>query len=128
MLALVVFLSCLLIVCGIGVLASFSDLRGLIIPNSHSIIVIVAFAICFLALYVFGVEGVLPSLVSSLMAAGIFFGVTFAMFALKMLVQIGECVCALGWSWGIGAVFVLYDAGGRCVGSDVAFIAKMEAF
>ncbi|MDB2682928.1 prepilin peptidase [Alphaproteobacteria bacterium] len=85
MLSLVVFLSCLFVVCAVGVLASLSDLRGLTIPNIYTVIVGGAFAVCYAGLYIFGGADVLPSLVSSLIAAVIFFGITFAMFSLKML-------------------------------------------
>ncbi len=85
MIALTVFLSCLFVVCAAGVMASLSDLRGLVIANFYSLIVAGAFGLCFLCLILLGNADVLPPLVSSLLAAAVFFGITFVMFSLGML-------------------------------------------
>lgn len=85
MIALVIFLACLLSVCAVGFLATVSDVRGMTIPNMHALIVVGGYVVCYSGLYLLGVEQVLPPLMSSLIAAGVFFAVTFIMFALKML-------------------------------------------
>jgi prepilin peptidase CpaA len=81
MLLLIVFLICLFVVVGTGVLAGLSDLRGLVIPNLYSGIVIGAFVACYAVLWMFGREDVFFSLSSHVLSAVIVFGVTLAMFA-----------------------------------------------
>jgi len=79
---LVLFLICLFISIGVGVLASVSDIRGMVIPNIYSVIVIAAFLAAFVALSLMGNKGVFfSSIWSHLMAAGFMFVVTVLLFA-----------------------------------------------
>ena len=81
MFALIIFLTCLFVVCGIGAFAALSDYRGLTIPNWHSGAIIAAFAVCYVLLWLFGRDDVFGSISSHLLAAGLVFLVTLAMFA-----------------------------------------------
>lgn len=81
MFLLVLFLVCLFVSTGVGVLSSLSDIRGMTIPNIYSGIVVLSFGIAFGALYLGGQTQVFAPLWSHLASAGIFFVVTFIMFA-----------------------------------------------
>ena len=85
MLLLIVFLMCLFVACGTGVLATISDMKGLTIPNIYSVLVAGSFVVAFGVLWMFGRDDVFVSIWSHLLAALIVFGVTAAMFALKGL-------------------------------------------
>lgn len=85
MLLLIIFLLCIFVALGTGVLAGYSDIKGMTIPNSYSVIVIVSFVVCYLVLSVFGRDDVFFSLVSHVLGALIVFGVTAAMFAFGVL-------------------------------------------
>ncbi len=85
MFLLIIYLACLFVAVGTGVLAGMSDIRGLKIPNMYSVVVILAFVVCYGVLWAFGREDVLSSLSSHLLGAVIVFGVTAAMFAFGMI-------------------------------------------
>lgn len=81
MIALTLFLIFIFAVLGLGVLAGLSDLRGLTIPNLYSGLILGAFPLCYVLMWVFGVQGeIFPSLWSHLGAAGIIFVISAAMF------------------------------------------------
>ena len=83
MLLLVVFLICLFVAVGTGVLSALSDVRGLVIPNIYSVVVMGAFVVAYGALWVFGHGGVFQSLVSHILSALVVFLVTLIMFAMR---------------------------------------------
>ncbi len=85
MLLLIIYLACMFVVIGVGVLAGLSDIRGLKIPNIYSLVVILAFVACYGVLRVFGEAGMFYSLSSHLLGAVIVFGVTAAMFAFGLM-------------------------------------------
>lgn len=85
MLLLIVFLMCLFVVAGTGVLAAQSDLRGMTIPNVYTVIVVGAFAVCYGVLWLGGRDDVFSSLPSHLVAALIVFFITLAMFMGKLM-------------------------------------------
>lgn len=85
MFALIIFLTSLFLVIAIGAKASLSDLKGLTIPNKYAVGALGIYVGCFLLLALLGQAAILPSLISSLLAALIFFGITFAMFSFKIL-------------------------------------------
>lgn len=66
-------------------LASISDIRGMTISNSYSLFVVGAFTVAFVSLYLGGLSGQLGPLWSHLASAGIFFVVTFVLFAVGAL-------------------------------------------
>ncbi len=80
MLLLIVFLICLFVVAGTGVLAAMSDVRGLKIPNMYSGIIIGAFLLCYGLLWLGGRDDVFAPLFSHGLSALIVFGITLAMF------------------------------------------------
>ena len=47
MFSLLIFLTCLFAAGGVGVLAAYSDFRGLTIPNWHSGLIIGLFFVCY---------------------------------------------------------------------------------
>ncbi|MBX2834817.1 MAG: prepilin peptidase [Micavibrio sp.] len=81
MIALFIYIFFFALICGIGVLSSISDLRGLKIPNWHSVVVIGAFPLCYVLMWLFGADHVFFSVWSHLIGAGVVFLVTLAMFA-----------------------------------------------
>lgn len=83
MLLLIVFLVGVFVALGTGVLASWSDFKGLTIPNLYSVIVAGAFVATYAILWVFGRDDVFFSFFSHVLGALIVFGVTMVMFALK---------------------------------------------
>ncbi len=132
MLALTVFLTCLLIAAFTGVLATISDVRGLTIPNVYSLIVIAAFAVCWGVLWFLGEHGVLPSLFSSLLAAVIFFAVSLALYAWGML---GAADSKLGTAYalwvgvsGLPPFLVYMTLAGGVLGIVALVIQKRKPF
>ena len=85
MFLLLVFLISLFIVAGVCVLSAVSDLRGMTIPNQHSLIILGAFVACYGILWVFGRDDVFFSLSSHILAVVIMFLITLAMFAFKLI-------------------------------------------
>jgi len=85
MLSLIIFLTSIFLIIVIGAKASWSDMQGLTIPNKYTVAAFGVYIVCFLSLKLLGRADILPSLQSSLLGALIFFGVTFAMFAAKLL-------------------------------------------
>lgn len=81
MILLIVFLTCLIIALGAGVLASNSDARGLTIPNSYSAAVGLAFTVAYAVLWLGKHEGIFYGLSSHVLAGFFIFGVTAALFA-----------------------------------------------
>ncbi len=88
MLSLILFLSCLCVALGVGVLSALSDMRGLTIPNKYSLIVILAFLAAYGGLWVLGGVGsgfVFFGPLSHALSALIVFVVTLVFFALRTL-------------------------------------------
>ena len=85
MLLMIVFLMCVFVAVGTSVLAALSDLRGMVIPNSYSVIIIVAFVVCFGAMWFSGRDDIFSSIWSHGLSALIMFLVTLAMFGFKLI-------------------------------------------
>lgn len=85
MLLLFVFLMCLFVVAGTGVLAGLSDYRGLTIPNLYSGIILAAFVVCYAVLWLGGRDDVFAPLWSHVLGAVVMFLITLMMFAGKMM-------------------------------------------
>lgn len=83
-LLLVIYVAALLAALGIGVLAAWSDLRGMTIPNLHSALVLAAFPISCGAAWLAGAD-VFGSVLSHALGFGIVFGLTLGLFALKVM-------------------------------------------
>ncbi len=100
MLLLIVFLMCLFVACGAGLLAAYSDFKGMVIPNMYSALVVGSFVVAFGLLWLAGRDDVFVSIWSHLLAALVVFGVTAAMFALKGL---GAADSKLGTAYALWA-------------------------
>lgn len=85
MILLIVFLSCLFIVIGAGLLASWSDMKGLTIPNSYSVIIIGVFFFAYGFLWLFGREDVFSPFLSHMLSILIVFVLTAGLFALRVM-------------------------------------------
>lgn len=80
MLALILFCTCLFVACGFGVLAAWSDIKGMTIPNTYSVYIIAAFAVCFVGMWGFGHADVFSVWWSHLLAGVVIFGLTAPLF------------------------------------------------
>jgi len=85
MLLLIFFLMCIFVVAGTGVLSALSDMRGMVIPNMHSGIIIGAFLLCYGVLWLGGRDDVFAPFLSHILSALVVFGVTLAMFMGKVI-------------------------------------------
>lgn len=85
MIGLTVYLACIFITCAVAFLAATSDYKGMTIPNHYSAIIAGSFLLCTLVLHFTGYPPIWPSVKSALIAAFIFFAVTFIMFAMRIL-------------------------------------------
>lgn len=85
MIFLIVFLSCLFIAIGTGILAGWSDFRGMTIPNLYSAMIIVAFIVAWSASQLTQSPPVFSGLGSHLLAALVMFAATYGMFAAGMI-------------------------------------------
>lgn len=71
-------------VAGVGVLAAWSDFRGMTIPNLYSVIVLALFPLCYGVSWLGGVD-MFHGIVSHLWALGIVFVVSAGLFALNVM-------------------------------------------
>jgi prepilin peptidase CpaA len=87
MLFLIVFLCALFVASSLGLLSAWSDFRGMIIPNSYPLGIILAFVFAYTACALGGDAGPAPfqKLSSHLVAAGVAFLVTFIMTITKVM-------------------------------------------
>ena len=83
MFLLIIFLVCLFIVAGTGILAALSDIRGMVIPNMYSGIIIAAFFLCYTVMWLGGRDDVFAPFSSHLLSALVIFLLSLAMFAAK---------------------------------------------
>lgn len=85
MILLILFLSCVCVSMGTGLLAGLSDFKGMTIPNRYSLMVAGAFVCAFAALTLGARDGVFSSLAAHGLAALIVFGTTLWMFLSGMI-------------------------------------------
>lgn len=87
MLFLIVFLCALFVAAALGLLSAWSDLRGMIIPNSYPVGIILAFVFAYTACTLGGNDGPMPfqKLSSHLVAGGVAFVLTFIMTITKIM-------------------------------------------
>ncbi len=85
MILLILFLACVFVALGAGVFAGLSDFRGLVIPNSYSVVIMAAFFAAYFFLWVGRHEGMFYGLTSCLLAGLLVFGITAAMFAARAI-------------------------------------------
>ena len=132
MFLLIIFLTGILIASGRGVLAAYSDIKGLTIPNMYSAIIGGAFIVTYGLLWLFGVQGVFVGIGSHLLAAVIVFGVTAGMFAMKALGAADSKLATVYALWtGLGGMmaFIFYMAViGGVLGLVGLYIRKFKPF
>lgn len=87
MLFLIVFLCALFVASALGLMSAWSDWRGMIIPNSYPLGIIVAFGFAYAACALGGEAGPQPfqKLSSHLVAGGVALLVTFVMTMTKTM-------------------------------------------
>lgn len=84
-LVLIIFLSCLFVALGAGVLAALSDIRGFTIPNHYSLAIMAAFIVAYFILWLCKHEGIFYSFSSHLLAMVVMFGLTTALFGARVI-------------------------------------------
>lgn len=85
MVALILFLTCLFVAVAVGAMAAWSDIKGLIIPNWHSGVIIVSFLAAFVLMQLLGHPNIFGSILSHFTAALIVFAITATLFGLKTI-------------------------------------------
>lgn len=101
MIALSIFLAGVFTVVAFGVLAAWSDIRGMTIPNLYSSLIIGAFMLCYLFLWLLGRDDVFGSLFSHLTSALIVFLITLMMFMAKAI-GAGDAKLATAFAFWVG--------------------------
>lgn len=84
MIFMIVYLFCMAAAVGLGALAAWSDFKGMIIPNHIALAVLALFFAAYGAAYAAGAD-VFYALRSHLLAGGVAFAATFAMYTLKTI-------------------------------------------
>lgn len=82
---LIVYLTSIFVVLGVGAVAAHSDVKGMTIPNMYSLIIMGAFAVSFGVLWLGGYGQAFFPLLSHVLAFLIVFGLTAALFAFKLI-------------------------------------------
>ena len=133
MLSLMLFLACVLTAVGTGVLAAWSDLKGLTIPNSYSAVIGGSFAACFVLLALLGTGSlVFASLWSHLLAALIVFGLTAGLFAMKTLGAADSKLATVFALWvglkGVPAFLFYMTVFGGLLGLFALYVKRKKPF
>lgn len=132
MVFLILFLICVFISLGVGVLAGVSDIRRLIIPNMYSVYVVAVFFVAYGVVMLSGNNQIFKALQWHVLSAAAMFGVTFIMFGLKML-GAGDSkfatACALWVSLRDLPAFVFYmTVMGAVLGLVSLYLRKKKPF
>ena len=116
MVALILFLTCLFVAVAIGGMAAWSDIKGLVIPNWHSGVIIVSFFAAFGFMHLLGHPQIFGSILSHLTAALIIFAITATLFGLKTIGAADSKLCTAYafWAGVAGLQFLRGLASGRC--------------
>ncbi|MCF8495109.1 MAG: prepilin peptidase [Alphaproteobacteria bacterium] len=85
MFLLTFFLICVFIALGAGFLAALSDLKGLKIPNFHSVLIAGTFLMAYAGLWLGGREDVFAPLLSHMLGFALVFLMTLALFAFRAI-------------------------------------------
>ena len=133
MITLTLFLIFIFAVLGLGVLAGFSDLRGLTIPNLYSALIACAFPLCYALMWVLGVQDdIFAPVWSHLGALGIVFLISAAMFYFGIMGAADSKLASAYALWlGLGALplflFVMTLVG-ALLGVVALYIKKNKPF
>ncbi len=85
MLFLIIYLALIFVVLGVGAVAAHSDIKGMTIPNVHSVIILAAFVPCYGLLWLGGYEAAFFPLMSHVLSFVLVFVLTAGLFALKLI-------------------------------------------
>ncbi len=102
---LIIFLICLFVTLFIGVMAGFSDVRSMTIPNAYSVYVILSFFIAFAALYLGGQDAIFASITSHLLSGVFMFVASAVLFALG-IIGAGDSKFATACAFWVGVKYV----------------------
>ncbi len=129
---LVLFLICLFLSLGVGVLAGLSDIRGMVIPNIYSVIVGAAFLVAFAGLYIGGKTDIFSSIWSHLIAAGFMFVVTLILFATGIMGAADSKLGTVFALWlglkGFASFLVFMTLGGGILAVAALILQKRRPF
>ena len=133
MISLTLFLIFVFVALGLGVLAGLSDLRGLTIPNLYSGLILGAFPLCYLLMWVFGVQdAIFAPLWSHLGAAGVIFIISAAMFHFNIMGAADSKLASAYALWlGLGALplyLFIMTLAGALLGVGALYIKKNKPF
>lgn len=131
MIALILFFIFVFSVLGVGVLAGLSDFRGLVIPNSYSVAIAALFPVCYVLMWVMGVD-IFGSLWSHIGALVVIFIVSAAMFHFGIMGAADSKLASAYALWlGFGALplflFVMTLVG-AILGVFALFVKKNKPF
>ncbi len=132
MLFLIVYLTSVFIVLGVGAVAAYSDVKGMQIPNMYSAIILGVFVVCFAVMTLGGKEWIFYPLTAHLISFGIVFAFTAGCFALK-LIGAGDSKLASAYAAWMGIQgllpFLFYMAlVGGLLGAFAIIVKKYKPF
>lgn len=132
MISLILFLVFILSALGIGVLAGYSDLRGLIIPNIYSILIAAGFPLCFALMWLLGDAAVFKPLWSHIASLVVVLIVSAAMFHFKVMGAADSKLASAYALWlGLGGLPVflfVMSLVGALLGVAALYIRKKKPF
>jgi prepilin peptidase CpaA len=132
MIALVIFLTCLFIAIAVGVMAAWSDFKGLTIPNWHSAAVFLSFVVAYALMHLLGHEDVFGSLWSHGAAGLVVFGVTALLFALGTMGAADSKLSTAYAFWagipGLPAFLFYMTLAGGVIGVTAIVLRKYKPF
>lgn len=116
MFSLIIFLTFIFTILGIGVLGAWSDIKSLTIPNIYSALILAAFPLCVALMWVMGDLGVFKAWWSHLGALVVVFAVSAALFFFGLMGAADSKVASAYAVWiGLGNVpaflFIMTFAG-----------------
>lgn len=131
MIWLVIFVICVAVAVGAGMVSAWSDIQGMVIPNTYPLIVAGAFIPAYIAVSIAGAD-VFGSLLVHGLSLLATFALTFLMFSFKMIGG-GDSklitAYALWFGGGLLAVFLFFMAtAGAMLGLVTIYIKKKKPF
>lgn len=128
---LVVYLSSVIVVLGLGLMACRSDYKGMVIPNYITVFVLLSFFVSYAALYFGGIQ-IFEPLKHHLIAGGVMFFITFVMFVVRM-VGGGDSKLIMAFAFWVGLeglpVYLFYMAlSGVFIGVAAIILKRKKPF
>ncbi|MCC7304793.1 MAG: prepilin peptidase [Alphaproteobacteria bacterium] len=132
MLLLIIFLVCVFVALGAGIIGAWSDFRGLVIPNIYSLIVCVSFFVAYGLLALFGRDDVFFGLQSHLIAGLVVFVLTAYLFAIHVIGGADSKLASAFAFWmglkGLMAFLFYVALAGGVLGVAALIIKNMKPF